>query len=168
MTALNFGQLFIESKGQPLAYKGKSLILSDRVPAACGQRFTVTIESTASSYPQGIGISENVRVFDDKARRAVVWEYFSLPPHERGKRKSALPFSFEVECRNKKGWLSFYNMAECNGQQSWWHAGSCMWVESIAGGRRYHCNDFELDDDFDDLVFTVTGLDAPERVPATS
>ena len=26
----------------------------------------------------------------------------------------------------------------------------------IPGGRRYFRNDFELDDDFDDLVFTVT------------
>ncbi len=24
-----------------------------------------------------------------------------------------------------------------------------------SGGRRYQCNDFELDDDFNDLVFTV-------------
>ncbi len=31
-----------------------------------------------------------------------------------------------------------------------------MVATDIPGGRRYSCNDFELDDDFDDLVFTVT------------
>jgi hypothetical protein len=30
-----------------------------------------------------------------------------------------------------------------------------MIAEDVAGGRRYRCNDFELDEDFDDLVFTV-------------
>lgn len=30
-----------------------------------------------------------------------------------------------------------------------------MIAEEIAGGRRYRCNDFDFDDDFDDLIFTV-------------
>lgn len=158
MTATNFGHLFIQSKGQPLDYKGRSLVQSDRIPAAYGQRFLVTIESTASAHPQGVGVSEGVLVFDEVVKRAVVWEYFSLPPQDRSGHRSSLPFSFEVECRNRKGWLSFYNMAEFRGRQEWWHAGSCMWVESIPGGKRYHCNDFELDDDFNDIVFTVIGM----------
>src|SRR5262249_15796808 len=50
---------------------------------------------------------------------------------------------------------SFYNMTEFRGRQEWWHGGSCMIAEDIPGGRRYRCNDFELDEDFDDLVFSV-------------
>ncbi len=34
-----------------------------------------------------------------------------------------------------------------------------MMASEIAGGKRYSCNDFECDDDFDDLVFTVVKLD---------
>jgi hypothetical protein len=136
-------------------YGGKSLVLSDKLPAKLGERFVVTIESTNSMLPQGVGISEGVRIFGETVKRAVVWEYFSLQPSERLEKKSLLPFTFEVECRNKSGSLSFYNMAEFKGRQQWWCGGSCMWFEEIDQGRRYHCNDFELDDDFDDIIFTV-------------
>ncbi|MGC3980136.1 MAG: hypothetical protein QM808_02635 [Steroidobacteraceae bacterium] len=155
-TSPDFGQLFIKSKGQPISYEGKLLVLSDRVPATKGQRFTVTIESTASVYKQGVGISEGVVVFGELVKRAIVWEHFSIPPEERDKKRSSLPFTFEIECANNKGWLNLYNMAELHGRKEWWHAGSCMWVEVIPRGRRYHCNDFELDDDFNDIIFTVT------------
>ncbi len=158
-SAPNFGQLFIESKGRAIEFQGKSLVLSDRIPAKLGQRFIVTIESTSSEHPQGVGISEQVLVFGELVKRAVVWEYFSLPPAVREQHRSALPFQFEVECRSDKGWLSFYNMTEYKSRQEWWHGGSCMWFEDIPGGRRYHCNDFELDDDFNDIVFTVSWTD---------
>ena len=158
-SAPNFGQLFIESKGRAIEFHGKSLVLSDRIPARRGQRFIVTIETTSSEHPQGVGISEGVLIFEEQVKRGVVWEYFSVPPEDREQHRSVLPFTFEVECRNDKGWLSFYNMAEYKGRQEWWHAGSCMWVEEIPGGRRYHCNDFELDDDFNDIVFTVSWTD---------
>ena len=158
MTVPNFGQMFIASKGAPINYQGKSLIMLDRVPAKLGDCFLVTIESTKSDYPQGVGVSEGVEVFGAKEKRVVIWEYFSLPPEERSTRRSALPFSFEVMCRNKRGYLAFYNMTEFRGRQEWWHAGSCMVATDIPGGRRYSCNDFELDDDFDDLMFSVVKL----------
>lgn len=105
-------------------------------------------------------------MFGEQVKRAVVWEYFSLPPADRNSRRSSLPFQFEVECRSDRGWLSFYNMAEYQGRQEWWHGGSCMWAEDIPGGRRYHCNDLELDDDFNDIVFTVSWTDVQPFAPA--
>jgi hypothetical protein len=153
--AVNFGQMFIESRGMPIQHDGKTLIMLDRLPAKLGDKFTVTIESTRSSHPQGVGVSEGLEVFGERVKRAVIWEYFSLPPEERAAERSRLPFSFQVVCRNKKGSLSFYNMTEFQGRQEWWHGGSCMIADDIPGGRRYCCNDFELDEDFDDLVFTV-------------
>ena len=104
---------------------------------------------------RGSGVSEGVEVSGERVKRAVIWEYFSLLPELREVEQSRLPFSFEVVCRNKKGSLSFYNMTEFRGRQEWWHGGSCMFAEDIPGGRRYRCNDFELDEDFDDLVFSV-------------
>lgn len=153
--AINFGQLFIESHGTPIEYDGKTLIMLDKLPAKLGDKFTVTIESTRSPYPQGVGVSEGVEVFGERVKQAVIWEYFSLAPEFREVERSRFPFSFDVVCRNKKGSLSFYNMTEFRGRQEWWHGGSCMVNEEIPGGRRYRCNDFELDEDFDDLVFTV-------------
>jgi hypothetical protein len=156
VTRTNFGQLFIEARGAPISYNGKTLIMSDRIPAKLGERLLVTIESTASEWPQGVGISEGVEVFGERVKRAVVWEYFSVPPDLRASVRSRLPFTFEVICRSSKGSLSVYNMTEFRGRQEWWHGGSCMIATEIPGGRRYSCNDFEPDDDFDDLVFTVT------------
>ena len=165
MAVPNFGELFIESKGEPIEYGDRTLIMLDRLPAKLGQRFLVTIESTNSTYPQGVAMSEGVEVFGERQRRAVVWEYFSLPPDRRKREKSDLPFSFEVSCRNKRGVVSFYNMAEVDGRQAWWHGGACMVSEEIPGGRRYFCNDFQLDDNFDDLVFSVVAVLEPETQP---
>jgi hypothetical protein len=159
MSGANFGEMFMQSKGAPLDYKGKQLIMLDRVPARLGDRLLVTIESTSAEWPQGVGISEGLEVFGERVKRAVVWEYFSIPPEQRSTTRSRLPFSFGVTCRNKSGSLAFYNMTEFKGRQQWWHGGAAMVASDIPGGRRYACNDFELDDDFDDLVFTVTRLE---------
>ena len=162
---MNFGELFIASGGRPLDFGGHQLILTDKIPARLGQRFRVTIESVASAYPQGVGISEQVEVFGEKVRRAVVWDYYSVPPDERSGRRVMLPFAFDVACRSKSGHLSFYNMTEYGGRQEWWHGGSCMWVEPLRNGRRYHCNDFEPDADFDDIVFMVEWGEAEAAAP---
>jgi hypothetical protein len=154
-TPFDFGGRFIKSKGQPIQHAGRTLQMIGRFPAALGEELVVTIESTASPHIQGIGFSEDVEVFGQKEKKAVVFEHFSIPPEERARTKSRLPFTFAVTCRSKKGFLSFYNMALTGDCQSWWHAGSAMIAEDIAGGRRYLCNDFDFDDDFDDLIFTV-------------
>jgi hypothetical protein len=151
----NFGEMFMASKGAPLTYGDKALLMGDKVPARLGERFQVTIESTDSEYAQGVGASEGIEVFRTKVKRAVVWEYFSVPPEERGSRKSRLPFSFEVVCRNKSGFILFYNMTEIRGRQECWTNGHAMYAVDIEGGRRYFCNDFTPDDDFKNLVFTV-------------
>jgi hypothetical protein len=162
----DFGHLFMDSRGAPVQYGEKTLLMADKIAAKLGEEFTVTIESTRSDYPQGVGVSEGVEVFGERAKRAVIWEYFSLPLEQRQAQRSRLPFKFVVACRNKQGSLLFYNMTEVQGRQEWWHGGSCMIAEDIPGGRRYHCNDFESDEDFDDLVFSV--VRASNVVPGTS
>jgi hypothetical protein len=151
----DFNRLFAEGKGGPIIYKGQTLHLMDKIPAKLGETFVVTIESTASKYPQGVGISEGVGVFDEHVKQAVVWEFFSVPPKERRHTRSRLPFSFEVICKNKSGFLAFYNMAEVDGRQQWWYYGCAMIAEDIPDGRRYRCNDWQPNDDFNDIVFRV-------------
>ena len=151
----DFGAMFRESRGGPIVHAGTEIVMADRVPAKLNEVLTVTIESTRSRWPQGIGISTGLMVFGERVARAVIWEYFSLPPTERAHRTSALPFTFEVTCRNRAGALMFYNMAERDHRADWWHAGCAMRVSSAPGVRRYHCNDVDLDDDFDDIVFSV-------------
>ena len=151
----DFNKLFIATKGGPVRHGERTLLLSDRIPAKLGEKFRVTIISTSSQYPQGVGISDGVEVFGERVRRAVIWEYFSVPPDARASERSRLPFSFDIVCRNKSGHLSFYNMAEINGRQEWWHYASCMTAEDVPLGRLYHCNDFQPNDDFTDIIFTV-------------
>src|ERR1043166_8321732 len=110
MAAFDFSDQFMASNGAPITHHDKTLILMDEWPAYPGERFLVTIESTNSHYPQGVGVCEGVEIFGSEEKLAVVWEHFSLPPWQRWFRKSQLPFSFEVICRNKKGYLRFYNM----------------------------------------------------------
>ena len=162
----DFNKLFIATKGGPVVHGDRTLLLSDRIPAKLGERFLVTIISTSSEYPQGVGISDGVEVFGEHVRRAVVWEYFSLPPELRSSEKSRLPYTFEVTCSNKSGYLSFYNMAEVSGRQEWWHYASCMTAQNTATGRLYHCNDFQPNDDFIDLVFSVERITKGEQADA--
>jgi hypothetical protein len=159
MAVHDFSDLFMAAKASSITYGDKTLILMDEWPARLGERFLVTIESTDSIYPQGVGVCEGVEIFGMKARLAVIWEYFSLPPEERASQKSRLPFSFEVVCRNKQGYLRFYNMSEVQGRQERHNRGSCMYATEISNGRRYYCNDFDPDDDFNDLVFSVVKVD---------
>jgi len=154
-TDYDFNKLFIATKGGPVLHNGRTLLLADTVAARLGEQFRVTIISTRSQYPQGVGVSEGIEVFGSRARRAVVWEYFSVPPEARSSERSRLPFTFDVTCRNKAGFLSFYNMAEFQGRQERWHYASCVTAEDIPDGRLYHCNDFQPNDDFDDITFTV-------------
>jgi len=48
----------------------------------------------------------------------------------------------------------------CYANSGRWHAGLCngaaMYSEDTPNGKRYHCNDGVEDDDFDDIIFTVT------------
>jgi hypothetical protein len=154
---IDFDALFTESRsrGEPLWYNGNTLVRLDRWKANPGDVFEVTIESTSSGHPQGVGASEDVEVFGQRVKRAVIWEYFSLPSSERGKSEAKLPFVFQVIYRGRPGLLNFYNMTEYKGRQEWWTRGHAMIVERLPGLVRYRCNDFDPDDDFDDLVFTV-------------
>ena len=162
MAVFDFSDRFMASKGAPITHGDKTLILMDEWPARLGEHFLVTIETTDSKYPQGVGVCEGVEIFGMREKLAVVWEYFSLPPEQRTHRKSQLPFSFEVVCRNKKGYLRFYNMSEVQGRQERHNRGSCMYAVDIAeGGRRYFCNDFDPDDDFNDLVFSIVRVPGP-------
>ena len=57
----------------------------------------------------------------------------------------------------KKGLLGIKNVLDAGrGTISSWVGGAARIVEEIENGRRYSCNDRAPDDDFDDIVFTIT------------
>ncbi len=52
----SFGTLFIESKGQPILYRGNTLVLADKFPVSNGDVLVAFIEKTNSDYRQGLAI----------------------------------------------------------------------------------------------------------------
>lgn len=155
MDKFDFNSRFSESKGEPIYYNGKAIILSDKVPAMFNERFLVTIEETNSILIQGIGLSGDIEVFGQKGKRSMILESFSIPPDQRARVRSKLPFEFEVISKSKKGFITIYNMAIEDGRQEWWVYACGMIKEEIENGFRYRCNDKQPNDDFNDIVFKI-------------
>jgi hypothetical protein len=50
---MDFGKLFTEAKGQPISYKGQTIVMIDKFPVKDGEKLKICIEQTNSKYPQG-------------------------------------------------------------------------------------------------------------------
>ena len=149
----DFSELFMESDGQPVEYKGRTLLMIDYFPVPKGeQRIRYRIVSTNSEWKQGIAVStEGELDFDEGAPLtrgwADLWEHLTTGEGE-------------FTCRSRDGKLKTINIWDTgDGCVESWYYGAAMWVEEIPNGRRYHCNDGHPDDNFDDIVFELTCVD---------
>lgn len=152
-----FGDLFMDSKGQPIVYKGNTIVLSDKFPVSNGDRLKICIESTNSDRPQGFSVDitgscevQGKLYKKGKGVKLVFWEDAQLID----------PKNIEIKVFTKEGFVRIQNLWEMTnhmGRKSIdsGHNGAAMIVEEIEGGRRYRCNDGAPDEDFDDIVFTV-------------
>ena len=142
-----FEDMFGESKGKPVQYKGKTLVLLDTMDVQDEQHLCLAFESVRSDWRQGVRL-ELDGIFEVNAqhiRKGFVLWYDTAPKEVK------------FLARPKKGGLDVWNVWDVgNGVTHSWHNGAAMIVEEIEGGRRYHCNDGYPDDDFDDLVFTIS------------
>ncbi len=150
----NFTQLFINSKGQPLKYNNQTLVLVDRFPVVNGDKLKVAIEKTDSERRQGISIDItgscqlNGKLFrKGKGVNMLFWE-------------DTMPKQVELIVFTKKDYVLVKNIWEnysLTGHPSVDYCcnGAAMIIEEIENGRRYRCNDWDPDDDFDDIIFTV-------------
>jgi len=166
-------------------YKGKAIFLADKFPVKNKETLIFSIEDVNSRYPQGFFIkvldgylkingeptprrkdsnvffwedSESldvknieVQVFSKKGHIFIsnIWETIIYEEDRfdiTGKQKVVrFPEGKPVACFvNGDQWA----MGRGNG--------AAMYPEDIPNGKRYHCNDGVEDDDFDDIVFTVT------------
>ncbi len=162
---LNLKEKFLESSTAPLStvHNGRKILAGDRFPILNKDILIVTTEKTNSKYRQGFCfdlegyIKYSGQIFKEgKGINFFLWE--SLKPHEL-QFFTKKPYIF---IRNV--WVAgldrFEDPACYVGCDEWrkndqW-AGAGMIVEEIENGRRYYCNDGECDDDFDDIIFTVT------------
>ncbi len=165
----DFKKLFKESNTAPrqILYNGKSIFAGSRFPVKNGDILTCSIESTKSSYPQGFGIQVDgyFKFLGEISKKGKYTHYRFWEDAEGYDHKD-----FKVRVFTKKDHVFIRNIWETKdesgevnviyiGQRNYiasdrWN-GAAMYSEDIPEGKRYFCNDGDLDDDFDDIIFTV-------------
>ncbi len=114
---MDFGNLFAEAKGQPITYKGQTIVMIDRFPVKDGEKLKICIEQTNSKYPQGltVDITGSCEVQDKlfkkgKGIRMLFWEDAELID----------PKNIELTVFTKKEHVVIYNIWERNKQLFGW------------------------------------------------
>jgi len=143
-----FGKLFEENKWAPIQYKDKLVHIADTCDVPFGNiSLEIVFEHTNSDWEQGVFLMGNgyFLIDDEKTKGIYLWE-------------STSPKSSRYVFHSKDGKLKVWNIwrIEKNGSMHYGHNGAALYFEEIPGGKRYFCNDGYPDDDFDDLIFTLT------------
>ncbi len=153
----NFTELFKQANWQPITYKGNTLVLVDRFPVENGDTLLISIEKTNSDCRQGLSLDItgwcelNGQIYKQgNGVRMQFWE-------------DTAPKQIKLKVFTKKSHIFIENIWESTnhiGTKSTdsRRFGAAMIVEEIKNGRRYRCNDWHPDDNFDDIVFTVERL----------
>lgn len=143
---MEFEKLFIESKGQPIAYKGKILKMVERIVLKSQEsRFRFSILSTDSIYTQGVILQTNGSFEVNGqtiSKRTVFWE-------------DTCPSQVDLKVVSKDQMLLIYNAWRNDGVVHYWHNGGALFTEERDEALIFNCNDGYPDDDFDDLVFQL-------------
>ena len=145
---MNFEELFKSSNYQPIEYKGRKIQYGEAIPE--NKEYQITFESTNSNWEQGIFIRCDGTHFQinsqiEKLNTFWLWE-------------SENPKTNIVRILKKgKGELKVWNIWRINkGPMSYGHNGAALYTTDLANGKRFFCNDGHPDDDFDDIIFTIT------------
>ena len=166
----NFKELFTKTPVYPknVSYKGSKVVLSDKFYLNNLDTIVLNVEKTNSQFLQGIRLRINGQcVFFGKTLKQgkfinlLLWEesdWYNLKNSEL-KIYTKDPFihvsnAWREINKNVDGPACWAGGDEWFKHDHWGGAG--MIVEEIENGRRYYCNDGECDDDFDDIIFTVT------------
>ena len=142
-----FETFFRESLGQPIEYKGKRLCLIDIISLDDSpHRFRLTFEQSNSEWLQGVFLRSKKPIEMDGekvAKKVALW-------------RRTLPAVVEFSLPRKSVELGVNNVWDTgDGVTNYWTTGAAMYIEEIPGGKRYHCNDGHMDDDLNDLIFTL-------------
>ena len=123
-------------------------------------RLTFHFISSNSPHPQGIWITR-----DSEFSGTMMLGDEALPPlksifaHYLFKEKDYPEHQFTLHVRSTSGYIILANSSQLPDSTIWDSAvqGFALWVEKLDEKRyRFHCNDQDYDDDYDDLVFDVT------------
>ncbi len=104
----------------------------------------LTFESVNSPLRQGVWLrtDRGLHIANQLCLSADLWQDTS-------------PREVMIHCHTTDGFLHLYNIWEDSGRREsqMWTTG--MLVEELPTGRRYRCNDFGFDTEFDKLVFRL-------------
>ena len=146
-----FEELFIESKGKPVQYKGITVRMMDEIPISDSAIIRIEFELANSEWRQGISLT-TVGTFDvggRKIKQGIALWYDTAPK------------VIELNVKSKSGILQVKNIWDVgDGVVHSWHNGAAIIVSVDGTRRRYQCNDGHEDDDFDDLVFALTVIES--------
>ncbi len=141
-----FQDKFMESRGNPIEYNGRTVQMVDKVSIGDGADVRIRFEHISAKWKQGINLTTTGHfvVNGDRFDKSIVlWQ-------------DTAPVTSEFRVNSSDGLLSVKNVWDMgDGVMQSWHGGGAMIVEGDAESRRYLCNDGEFDDDFDDLIFTL-------------
>jgi len=145
---MSFEDLFLDSGGRSIEYKGMTVAMFDLFPLPPSGRLEVVFESVDSEWRQGVlpradGIFE---VAGAKIEGALVlWQ-------------DTAPKVVDIGVESRESVIEVRNVWDVgDGVMHSWHNGGALVVEPGPTGRRYLCNDGHPNDDFTDLVFRLTG-----------
>lgn len=141
----SFDKDFMNAKGDPVKYKDLELIRIDRIPVKKNFSGYLRVISTNSEWKQGIRIKIDglMRVNSCEGNDFIIWADDA---------KGDVPF----EGTSKKSQLTVWNAWDTGGGRvDAWLNGAAMMLELHGNIRRYKCNDFHPDDNFDDIIFEI-------------
>lgn len=142
----SFESVFKESKGKPISYEGKTLVMSDDFPTQGETHFRLVFEACDSEWRQGVALDVigKVKVGGQIVRGGIVLWHDTAPQ------------AVEFEIIGDTPAIQVKNVWDVgNGTIHSWHNGAAMIIELLPNGRRYRCNDGLADDDFDDVIFRI-------------
>ena len=145
---MTFEELFIKSEWNPIEYKGKTVFIADnlKLPFRKGQFFLKFIQFS-SDWEQGLFLSTKgtFRVNNETLTNKVFF------------RQNTAPAEIDIIIESKTGVIKVWN-AWNTGNDIFYYGnnGSAIYCEEMENGKKYFCNDGYPDDDFDDLIFTIT------------
>jgi len=125
----------------------RDVVMIDALPITDGEPLRLVFESRKSTWRQGVWLmtDQHLHVNDQDCPSVDLWE-------------DSAPQEIQMICNTKNGKLLLYNIWDDGSgreSQSW---SSGMLIEELPNGRRYRCNDFGFDTDFDKLVFCIVRM----------
>lgn len=148
---MNFDKLFHNTQKRPIKYGGKLITRYDRLSIKEGSNIRINIEKYSNIYKQGVALDVDGQ-FEINGKqyknKIVLWG-------------PTCPKNLELIVLSDKPTFGLKNVwMNKNGSIEAWTGGAAMYSEDIPNGKRYFCNDCDNDDDFNDIIFTVTRLNS--------